>query len=578
MENLPSLIQLYTDDAHTQKAYPIVNEHCMRDGDGNDVITTIKEDIGNLEELEFDADNVVDAINKAYNHGGGSDYDEPLTDYVTPEQFGAVGDGVTDDTDAVQNALNNGLYVYCKNTYLINPIEIESKTTLYGGNFIASGSSADNVGLISVKHSDVIIDNITVDCMNLMNGISCSNYDNLLVNNCKVKNAKGTNLSFGIYLNRSDDSRVIGCEVFNVSNDNSNITRGVFVNKSKKNIVNRCTIHNITSGDDADGVQIIFDNSDDVDYDRTVLSNCEFWDCQKRYIKIQQKNTLIKNCTSIKSKNTFFPSQACISLYCSDITVEDCYIDSDADMIINIIGEFGDNTEDVDNIRIVNNTFITNNTTGSQGVITTSENTTRKLSNVFVLNNILVGNKNSMYGIYLKHSTETNNVFIRDNSIIAYHGVFISWSNDDKAAYKNIVITGNDFDVLYNGVFARGNNFYGLTITKNYFRPYNAYQGYFRVYRSETARFAEPLSCSIKDNYFPLAQTDPSRDKYYKRFINYILEQGDTENMPVYVIRYAPIFEGSKYLNTDVMRELTWYGGENGHWYNPDGTIFTVTS
>lgn len=53
--------------------------------------------------------------------------------YVTPEMFGAVGDGVTDDTDAVQNAINTKNPVYCKNTYNVFNIHLNDNSYLYGG-------------------------------------------------------------------------------------------------------------------------------------------------------------------------------------------------------------------------------------------------------------------------------------------------------------------------------------------------------------------------------------------------------------------------------------------------------------
>ena len=48
---------------------------------------------------------------------------EPLvgTDYVTPQMFGAVGNGWTDDTEAIQKAIDSNLAVYFpRGEYVIN--------------------------------------------------------------------------------------------------------------------------------------------------------------------------------------------------------------------------------------------------------------------------------------------------------------------------------------------------------------------------------------------------------------------------------------------------------------------------
>ena len=42
-----------------------------------------------------------------------------VKDYVTPEMFGAVGDGVTDDTDAIQRAVNRGKKIMLNGSYIV---------------------------------------------------------------------------------------------------------------------------------------------------------------------------------------------------------------------------------------------------------------------------------------------------------------------------------------------------------------------------------------------------------------------------------------------------------------------------
>lgn len=61
-----------------------------------------------------------------------------LNEYITPEMFGAKGDGVTDDTNAIQQAINNAVEtkkdIFLQNkTYLTTkPLQIQEKFTMRG--------------------------------------------------------------------------------------------------------------------------------------------------------------------------------------------------------------------------------------------------------------------------------------------------------------------------------------------------------------------------------------------------------------------------------------------------------------
>lgn len=99
-----------------------------------DDVAGLKSEIGDLANLTTTAkSNLVAAINEAAQSGGGGSVD---LYYVTPEQYGAVGDGVTDDSQAVQDACDAGYAVYFdsgKTYYLANTVTIDHDCYLFGG-------------------------------------------------------------------------------------------------------------------------------------------------------------------------------------------------------------------------------------------------------------------------------------------------------------------------------------------------------------------------------------------------------------------------------------------------------------
>lgn len=140
-----------------------------------------------------------------------------LGDSVNVHQFGAVGDGVTDDTKAIQAAINNATYKIIEfnnnKTYLIR-----STITINQNNVILNGNGAtlcplycDGINISPVKDinetpSDITVNKLRIDCNSAM--------------------------SAGIIIHGSSKIDITGCTLFNVSSKGIIIKNSEFINIS----------------------------------------------------------------------------------------------------------------------------------------------------------------------------------------------------------------------------------------------------------------------------------------------------------------------------------------------------------
>lgn len=177
------------------------------------------------------------SIQVAVNAWANEHENEIVNGYVTPEMYGAAGDGTTDDTSAIQSALASGKDVYFgRKTYCVSEtlvlsgsINIGSDTTIKAIAAMDSVFSATNVGDRLRFIGGVI------DCSGLADsGISLTGVNGAYVQNLKILNA----VESSIKITSGGHNWVIGCKLYN----QSTMAKGVESNSPDLKVID-CEIY-----------------------------------------------------------------------------------------------------------------------------------------------------------------------------------------------------------------------------------------------------------------------------------------------------------------------------------------------
>lgn len=166
--------------------------------------------------------------------------------YVTPEMFGAKGNGASDDTEAFVTMLSGYKNVCLKKTYRItSSIDLPSNAHIFGNGVILddrNGPFSAYEGLLQSTGENILIEELTIETNNNASAIAnkCELYfentTKVTVKNATIKNADG---NYGVLFNSCNNSKVINSIV-----DGYNYAAISNINGGNDFIVDHCRILN----------------------------------------------------------------------------------------------------------------------------------------------------------------------------------------------------------------------------------------------------------------------------------------------------------------------------------------------
>lgn len=219
---------------------------------------------------------------------------------VMPEHYGAVGDGVADDTAAVQAAIDSGAErIYLKNSYAVTGITLNqlSNIHIFGlGTLLMTGAPVNGTHALAIIQCDrITVEGITINGQNETRG-ALAGAQNLSIygsTNCELRNVKSIySSSDGLYLNRAATSATVnGVAMGNAVSKNIRVVGCLFDYACRQGmsgiafegaVLESCSFSNVgqsTAGALAPAAGIDLEANDTVSHFplRTVIRGCRFY-------------------------------------------------------------------------------------------------------------------------------------------------------------------------------------------------------------------------------------------------------------------------------------------------------------
>lgn len=245
-----------------------------------------------------------------------TDVQTKLREFVSVKDFGAVGDGVVDDTAALQAALGaaegKSLDLLNQNYLISAPLTaaFALPTRVINGSITFSASSSGEFALKVRTTSDFDVENLRINGNNNVakglhihpNAAGCrvtvSKYvgRNFLQSDAVTSVAAGLQISPEVSTDVFASASVSDSVVQDVTSTKtvSPVGRGIYIQGAVSAILDGCLIERIGPYQDGDGVFVVADAAD-AEICHAIISNSVFVDCAKRSVKSQVVRTLVSN-------------------------------------------------------------------------------------------------------------------------------------------------------------------------------------------------------------------------------------------------------------------------------------------
>ncbi len=342
----------------------------------NEVLQTLTDTTGDLDDLDTtDKTNLVASINEIIEN------DAKIHYYVTPEMFGAAGDGLTNDTAAVQAAIDTGLTVVLKNTYLIDTVSGTNITIIGNGKKLINNGTRELITANSLVIEDVIIDNQAV--FDYQSAVLYATLDAL---DCKINNVTINNVNkIGVRASNAliDKLRVITTfDVENTYDGTDNHLYGLYINHDSSS-----RSFNIKNSYFTKLIEGIYCSTFNLDTITVNISNCVFEiigdhalysNAAKNSAVTYLENNIFRKCTDV------------LALCGNNYTVIGNYFEGGYSD--NVRNNFGFSIRNSSNVLFANNTLksTANTVTAGQGTaiqIKSLDSDITEMSDILFLNN-----------------------------------------------------------------------------------------------------------------------------------------------------------------------------------------------